>query len=107
MQKNYGGNRKETTMYSNIKEDELLTLVEVCQQENNSDFSKTAHDIKTIDMLLRVMRMRSLIDRRSKKKNTRWSRGRNFQDVMSAIIGGNLSKTEANDEQNDNKTITK
>ena len=72
--------------YRNIKEDELLTLVEVCQQENNGDLKKTAADIKKIDTMLSVMKMRSLIDRRSKKKNTQWSRGRNFVDIMEKII---------------------
>ena len=72
--------------YRNIKEDELLTLVEVCQQENNGDFKKTASDIKKIDTMLSVMKMRSLIDRRSKKKNTQWSRGRNFVDIIGKII---------------------
>ena len=70
----------------NIKDDELLTLLDVCQEENGGDFKKTAHDIKTIDMMLGVMKMKSLINRRSRKKETRWSRGRNFQGVMEAII---------------------
>lgn len=70
----------------NIKDDELLTLLDVCQEENGGDFKKTAHDIKTIDMMLGVMKMKSLINRRSRKKETRWSRGRNFQGVMESII---------------------
>ena len=70
----------------NIKDDELLTLLDVCQEENGGDFKKTAHDIKTIDLMLGVMKAKSLINRRSRKKETRWSRGRNFQGVMEAII---------------------
>lgn len=71
---------------TNIKDDELLTLLDVCQEENGGDFKKTAHDIKTIDLMLGVMKAKSLINRRSRKKETRWSRGRNFQGVMEAII---------------------
>ena len=70
----------------NIKNDELLTLTEVCFEENGGDLKKTAHDIKTIDMMLGVMKMKSLIDRRSRKKNTQWSRGHNFQNIMEEIL---------------------
>ena len=71
---------------NNIRHDELLILTEVCFEENGDDFKKTAHDIKTIDLMLGVMKTKSLINRRSRSKQTRWSRGRNFTGVMEAII---------------------
>ena len=71
---------------NNIRNDELLTLTEVCFEENGGDFKKTAHDIKTIDLMLGVMKAKSLINRRSRSKQTRWSRGRDFIGVMEAII---------------------
>lgn len=73
-------------MYKHIKEDEVLTLFEAAMDENDGDFAATAHDMKTIDLLLGVQKVKSLIDRRSRKKDTRWSRGRNYQNVIEEIL---------------------
>ncbi len=70
----------------NIKPEELIVLTEVSFEENGGDFKKTAHDIKTIDMMLGALKMKSLINAKSRKKETRWSRGRNFQGVIEAIL---------------------
>ncbi len=70
----------------NITDEELLTLYDVSMEENEGDFKKTAHDIKTIDMMLGVLKMRSLINSRSRSKKTRWSRGRDFKGIMENII---------------------
>ena len=71
---------------NNIRPDELLTLLEVSLDENGGDIKQAAHDIKTIDLMLGVMKAKSLINRRSRSKQTRWSRGRDFMGVMEAII---------------------
>ena len=76
---------KKATM-NNIKNNELQILLEVSLEENGGDFKKSAHDIKTIDLMLGVIKMKSLINRRSRSKQTRWSRGRDFNGVMEAII---------------------
>lgn len=69
-----------------IKDEELLTLTEACFEENGGNLKKTAHDIKTIDLMLDVMKKKSLINRRARTRQTRWSRGRDFVGVMSAIM---------------------
>lgn len=69
-----------------ITNEELPILLECFYEENNGDIQKTAHDIKTIDMMLGVIKLKSLINARSRKKETRWSRGRNFTGIMENII---------------------
>ncbi len=71
---------------NHITNTELPILLECFYEENNGDIQKTAHDIKTIDMMLGVIKLKSLINARSRKKETRWSRGRNFTGIMENII---------------------
>lgn len=73
-------------LYKNIKNRELPSLLRTSYEINNYNIEETAHDLETIDIMLGVMKNKSLINSRSRKKETRWSRGRNFQGVMEAII---------------------
>lgn len=50
-------------IYQHIKDDELPVLLRVCYEENNHDLEQTAHDLESIDMLLAVMKAKSLINR--------------------------------------------
>lgn len=73
-------------IYQHIKDDELPVLLRVCYKENNHDMEQTAHDLESIDMLLAVMKAKSLINRNDRRKGTRWSRGREFADIIGNII---------------------
>lgn len=72
--------------YRNINLKELPALLRASYDENGGDMENAAHDLETIDLMLGVLKTKSLINSRSRKKETRWSRGRNFQGIMEAII---------------------
>ena len=73
-------------IYQHIKDDELPVLLRVCYEENNHDMEQTAHDLESIDMLLAVMKAKSLINRNDRRTGTRWSLGREFNDIIGNII---------------------
>lgn len=55
-------------IYQHIKDDELPVLLRVCYEENNHDMEQTAHDLQSIDMLLAVMKAKSLINRNDRQR---------------------------------------
>lgn len=55
-------------IYQHIKDDEMPVLLRVCYEENNHDMEQTAHDLESIDMLLAVMKAKSLINRNDAAK---------------------------------------
>lgn len=73
-------------IYKHIKDNELPVLLRVCYEKNNRDMEQTAHDLESIDMLLAVMKAKSLIARNDRRKSTRWTRGREFADILGNII---------------------
>lgn len=73
-------------LYKNIKNRELPALLRASYELNNGNIEQAAHDIETFDMLLGVMRMKSVINSRSRKKETRWSRGRDFRGIIENIV---------------------
>lgn len=73
-------------IYDNISNRELPTLLRVCYDASNGNMEQAAHDLETFDMLLGVVRMKSIISSSSRRKETSWSRGRNFQGVLENII---------------------
>ena len=54
-------------IYQHIKDDELPVLLRVCYEENNHDMEQTAHDLESINMLLAVMKAKSLINRNDRR----------------------------------------
>ena len=84
-------------LYANINNRELPSLLKACYETNGGNMEAAAHDLETMDLLLGIIKNKSLINSRSRKKETRWSRGRNFQGVMEAVILRNQSHGNATD----------
>lgn len=72
--------------YRNIKESEIAVLATASHEENGGDLEKTAHDVETIDIMLGVMRMKSLLSSRDKRAKSKFSRGRGFKQILENII---------------------
>ena len=72
--------------YRNIKESEIAVLATASHEENGGDLEKTAHDIETIDIMLGVMGMKSLIGSRDRSAKSKFSRGRGFKQILENII---------------------
>lgn len=73
-------------LYRNIANRELPTLLHVCFDGNNGDMEKAAWELETIDLMLGVIKMRSLINKHNGRKR------HHYHQVLEAIItrkGGN------------------
>lgn len=68
------------SLYRNIKNDELPSLLKVCYDENNGDMEQTAHDLDTIDLALGAIKMRSLVNKHNGRKR------HDYRKVLEAII---------------------
>ena len=71
----------------NIKSNEFPILASVVLEENNGDISKSAKDIKKIDLMLGIMKSKSLIvhyGRRTRKGTLRKIRG--LDEILANII---------------------
>lgn len=85
-------------LYRNITNRELPALLRIAYEENNENMQEAAADIETIDIALGVLKMRSLINARSRKaKANRWSTNRNFNGIMENIL--QKRKEARNDQQ--------
>lgn len=74
-------------LYRNITNRELPALLRIAYEENNGNMEEAAADIETIDIALGVLKIRSLINARSRKaKANRWSTNRNFNGIMGNIL---------------------
>ena len=74
------------SLYNNISNRELPALLHSSYEENGGNIEKAAHDIETIDIMLGVMKMKSLINSRDRKARSRWSRGRNLHRILENIM---------------------
>ena len=74
------------SLYQNIANRELPTLLRVCYEDNDSDMEQTAHDLETIDLMLGAIKMRSLINKHNGRKR------HDYRKVLEAVItrGENL-----------------
>lgn len=72
--------------YNNIKPRELAILAGVIHKENGGNLEKTEHDLESIDLMLGVMKMKSLINARDRSAKTRFSRGRGLHQVIEQIL---------------------
>lgn len=73
-------------MMQNISNIELPVLLESSYEENGGDIQKTAHDVETIDIMLGVMKMKSLINSRDRRASSNWSRGRGLHEIIKNIM---------------------
>ena len=72
-------------LYKNISNRELPTLLRACYEESG-DMEKAAEDLETIDIMLGVIKMKSLINGRERNAKSRWTRGRNLTAILEHII---------------------
>lgn len=70
----------------NIKGNEFPVLAEVVLEENDGDIAKSAHDIRKIDLMLGVMKQKTLLlsGRRTKKGRMRKIPG--LDEILENII---------------------
>lgn len=71
---------------TNISATELPVLAEASLEINEDDMDKVARDIETMDIMLGVLKMKSLINSRDRKAASRWSRGRNLSKILENVI---------------------
>ena len=74
------------SLYPNIRNREFPTLLRVCYEDNGCDMEKAADELEKLNMLLGIMRMKSLIKARDRSAKTRWSRGRNLTAIISNVL---------------------
>ena len=70
----------------NISNRELPALLRASYEENGDNLEEAARDIETIDTMLGVMKMKSLIASRDRRASSRWSRGRNLHKILENIM---------------------
>lgn len=71
---------------TNISATELPVLAEASLEINEGDMDKVALDIETMDIMLGVLKIKSLINSRDRKAASRWSRGRNLSKILENVI---------------------
>ena len=78
-------NRQRSTT-KNITEEEFPILADVVLEENNGDIAKSAQDIRKIDLMLGVMKQKTLLlsGRRTKKGRLRKIPG--LDEILENII---------------------
>ena len=74
------------TLFRNITNTELPALLRANYDLNEGDMEKTAHDLETMDMMLGVLKMKSLVNSRERNAKSRWTRGRNLQAIFERLI---------------------
>lgn len=67
-------------LYQNITNQELPCLLRVCYDENRGDMEATVHDLETFDLMLGVIKMRSLINKFNGRKK------HHYHQVLESII---------------------
>lgn len=74
------------SLYPNISNRELPTLLRCSHEQNGGDMRKTAHDIESIDIMLGVMKARTLINSRDRKASSQWTRGRGLHKIIENVL---------------------
>lgn len=67
-------------LYRNIKNQELPTLLRVCYEGNGGDMEAAAHELETFDLMLGVIKMRSLINKNNGRKR------HHYRQTIEAIL---------------------
>ena len=73
-------------IFRNITNTEVPALLRACYEENAGNMKKTAHDMETIDIMLGVLKMKSLVNSRERSAKSRWTRGRGLQAIFERIM---------------------
>jgi len=80
-------------MCQNISEREMPAMMQACLEASQGDISKAATAIQTIDTMLGVMKMKSLINSRDRRAASRWSRGRGLRPILENVILQNRQRS--------------
>jgi len=73
-------------MCQNISEREMPAMMQASLEESRGDIGKAATTIQTIDTMLGVMKMKSLINSRDRRAASHWSRGRGLRPILENVI---------------------
>lgn len=73
-------------LYNNISNKELPAFLRAAYEESGKDIEKAADIVETTDMLLGVLKAKSLINSRERSAKTKWTRGRNIKAIFENII---------------------
>ncbi len=78
-------------LYNNIKDRELPALLKASYEKSDDDIEKAADTLDTLDIMLGVMKARTLINTRDRGAKSRFSRGRGMKEILTNIM---LKKTD-------------
>lgn len=73
-------------MCQNISKTELPSMLQASLEVSRGDIDKAATTIQTIDTMLGIMKMKSLINSRDRRATSRWSRGRGLRPILENVI---------------------
>lgn len=73
-------------IFHNISSSEVPALFRASYDVNNANLDKIAHDMETIDIMLGVLRMKSLVNSRERNAKSRFTRGRHFRAILENIM---------------------
>ena len=79
-------------LYKNISNRELPTLLRACYEQNEGDMEKAAEQIETIDMMLGVLKLKTLVNVRDRKQKRKNLKGRTAHTLIRQIIAQKLEK---------------
>lgn len=71
---------------NNIKDRELPALLKASYEENDGDIMKAADTLETLDIMLGVMKAKTLINARDRGARSRFSRGRGMKQILTNIM---------------------
>lgn len=83
-------------LYNNIKDQELPALLKASYEESDGDIKKAADTLEALDIMLGVMKARTLINARDRGAKSRFSRGRGMKQILVNIM---IKKLTENDTQ--------
>ena len=73
-------------LLNHIGNNEFPALAGASLEENGGNIQRTAHDLETMDLMLGVIKMKSLINSRDRNAKSRFSRGRGIREIFGNII---------------------
>jgi hypothetical protein len=74
------------SLYKNITDRELTVLAPSCYESNGEDIKKTAHDLESIDLMLGVLKMRTMINNRDRSSKNSRTRGRGLRQILGQVL---------------------
>ncbi len=72
--------------FKNITKQELAVLAPSCFETNEKNLEKTAHDLESIDLMLGVLKMRTLINNRDRNSKSKRTKGRGLKQILQQVL---------------------